>query len=893
MKRSKKILAMLMSLCMLMSLLPVVAGADSPSTARTTPLDLTGTAWQTGCAQDGTVWTNSSENWSYNTETKTLTLSGATIDCSGTTTCGYAINLPADATVFLAQGTDNTVKGGYETRTPKDGSGSDRQESTAICAGADHVDSFTILGNGTLHAYGADLTPLSSQDGESAGLTNTVIGNDTYAPTVSAQGGNVTLPSNAPKGCWAISYGALTITVNNGAVTLKGGSVSGGEEPDSEGANTVSVTGGSLTAIGGDAAFSIGCDTLESITGGTVYLAGKLETTDSVENQLDTAATLKGSTDYYADPATAALSAAYQESYNSLNFYTSATTMNISTLAKTVRISFGANVAFYTFGGAFADKSTRTVVTADNGTVTLPAQPTWRSSYTFAGWYTQDLTLWADASATTMSGVTENMSVFAMWKNSSGKFVWPESEDFSSGTRAAKDFSLPDYGVDYYTNGATVDGIAYAGKVFVLSGITLDTTDYYGAIIPDGSTVVLKAGTVNTIKCDSGNYSIALECYTEGDHSNGLTIAGTGTLNLVAGPATEADSGYNSLGLYSEGSITIKDGTIYAIGGDSKNNTAGISSGYGSVTIDNGTVTAVGGDSSVDDAFAGSAGISAATDITVNGGKILASGGTVDDGTSIGMVAGVSEAGTGNITFNGGAIKASGEAMAVLARNGAVTIAPSLAIIDPVGAVINNEGGTIFKADGNFATEVIIRAPFTDVPADYWAYSYVYFCYSNDLFQGISPTEFGPDVVMTRGMLVTVLWRLANEPAPSAASTFKDVAAGMYYSDAVAWAAEKGIILGYGDGNCGPNDPVTREQMAAILYRFIKWAGLSVSVGEDTNILSYTDAGSISEYAIPAMQWACGTGMLQGYNNTLMPRDGATRAQVAAVLVRMFQTFAE
>ena len=104
--------------------------------------------------------------------------------------------------------------------------------------------------------------------------------------------------------------------------------------------------------------------------------------------------------------------------------------------------------------------------------------------------------------------------------------------------------------------------------------------------------------------------------------------------------------------------------------------------------------------------------------------------------------------------------------------------------------------------------------------------------------------------------------------------------------EAVAWTAQSGVYTGYADGSFRPNDSITREQLAAILYRYAKYKGVDVSVGEDTNILSYADAAEISDYAFPAMQWACGAGVMQGSNGNLLPRGRATRAQIAAMLHR-------
>ena len=176
--------------------------------------------------------------------------------------------------------------------------------------------------------------------------------------------------------------------------------------------------------------------------------------------------------------------------------------------------------------------------------------------------------------------------------------------------------------------------------------------------------------------------------------------------------------------------------------------------------------------------------------------------------------------------------------------------------------------------------------PFTDVRGDDWFYDDVAYVYENGLMNGTSETTFSPYISTTRGMIVTILYRMEGRPAVLEACPFTDVKAGAYYERAIVWAAENGIVKGYGNGCFGPDDQITREQMAAILYRYAKYRGLDVSVGEDTNILSYDDALDISEYAVPAMQWACGAQIIHGADGRLTPGAKATRAQVAAILHR-------
>lgn len=154
----------------------------------------------------------------------------------------------------------------------------------------------------------------------------------------------------------------------------------------------------------------------------------------------------------------------------------------------------------------------------------------------------------------------------------------------------------------------------------------------------------------------------------------------------------------------------------------------------------------------------------------------------------------------------------------------------------------------------------------------------------------MSATEFGPDVSMTRAMLVTVLYRWAGEPEVSGVSKFADVVKGSYYEKALIWAEKNGIVTGITETEFKPDMEITREQIVVIMFRFANYMKFDVSVGEDTNILSYEDFNEISEYAIPAMQWAVGANLVKGNTaSTLDPRSNTTRAQVATILQRFIE----
>ena len=156
----------------------------------------------------------------------------------------------------------------------------------------------------------------------------------------------------------------------------------------------------------------------------------------------------------------------------------------------------------------------------------------------------------------------------------------------------------------------------------------------------------------------------------------------------------------------------------------------------------------------------------------------------------------------------------------------------------------------------------------------------------NGIMDGVGGGLFAPHSACTRAQIVTILYRMEGSPAASA-NPFRDVVSGSYYEKAVAWAAEHGIVAGYGGGLFGPNDRITREQLAAILYRYAQYKALDVSAGEDTNILSYNDATDIADYAYPVLQWACGAGLLKGTDGDLLPQSQATRAQTVTILYRM------
>lgn len=231
---------------------------------------------------------------------------------------------------------------------------------------------------------------------------------------------------------------------------------------------------------------------------------------------------------------------------------------------------------------------------------------------------------------------------------------------------------------------------------------------------------------------------------------------------------------------------------------------------------------------------------------------------------------------------------------------GSVRAAVAVNAADDLTAWSLADDGSISAVDGaydagqqTYAFDVvngvtaIARFPFTDVVAGTWYYGAAAYAYNNGLFAGMTPTTFAPNATMTRAMLVSVLWRLAGAPAPKAPNTFVDVPDGAWYTDAVTWAAENGVVSGIGGSRFDPSGFVTREQTAEILYNYAHSKGYDVSARAD--LTAFPDAGSVSGWAEEALSWANAAGLINGTvrdgQTILDPQGSASRAQVAMILM--------
>ena len=223
----------------------------------------------------------------------------------------------------------------------------------------------------------------------------------------------------------------------------------------------------------------------------------------------------------------------------------------------------------------------------------------------------------------------------------------------------------------------------------------------------------------------------------------------------------------------------------------------------------------------------------------------------------------------------------------------------TVAVTDRFGeavAVTEQAGGTYtFTMPNGQVTVTVTFAetplPFTDVTEGDWFYDAVRYAYETGLMDGVGDNLFAPNSETTRAQLVTILYRLAGQPAVSGDLIFTDVEAGTWYADAVAWAAENGIVNGTTDTTFAPGDDITREQLVTVLYRYAESKGYDVSVSADLS--GYPDAGQVQDYAQPAMAWAVAEGIVEGVDGTLNPAGNATRAQIATILMRFCEGVAK
>jgi hypothetical protein len=266
-------------------------------------------------------------------------------------------------------------------------------------------------------------------------------------------------------------------------------------------------------------------------------------------------------------------------------------------------------------------------------------------------------------------------------------------------------------------------------------------------------------------------------------------------------------------------------------------------------------------------------------------------------GTSAELVTGsifILTAGTASLTINKGTVIniSTGEEVGASAS---VTANQRYFCAENTSAQFSAAANAACLIDGYYksnGTVIVNPVLFLDVSTTDWFYNAVKYASDNNLFNGTTAVTFSPQTSMTRGMFVTVLYRLAGKPAMNASSVFSDVAASQYYYNAVVWASTNNVAAGYSDGQFHPDDFITREQMAVILYRYASYAGYSQVYGNTSVFDSFPDKSEASSYAADALKWAAYNTLITGADGKLLPESTASRAQVAQIMHNFCQKIA-
>ena len=475
-------------------------------------------------------------------------------------------------------------------------------------------------------------------------------------------------------------------------------------------------------------------------------------------------------------------------------------------------------------GTAEGNPDTYTVET-DAFTLKNPTRP----GYTFTGWSGTGLTGEDNLTVTIPKGSTGNRSYTAHWSLNTYSITY----DLNGGTASGNPTSYTVESATITLNQPTKTGYTFTGW----SGTDLTGEDNLTVTIPAGST----GDRSYTAHWSLNTYSITYDL-------NGGTVSGNPDFYTVESAAITLNqptrigytfTGWSGTNLTGEDNLTV---TIPAGSIGNRSYTAHWSLNTYSIAYDLDGGTAFGNPDSY----------------TVESAAI-----TLNEPAKAGYVftgwSGTDLVGEDNLT---------------------VTI--------PAGSI----GDRRYTAHWEFDPTIIAalnptpNVDFLDVSRVDWFYYDVRYVCENGLMNGTSRNRFSPYGTATRGMLVTILYRMENEPRCFGSAAFSDVKPGAYYEKAVVWASQNNIVSGYTDGTFRPDAPVTREQLASILYRYTLYRGQDVSAGETTSLTGYGDAQAVSSYALPAMRWACGTGILQGANGKLNPSGLATRAQLAAMLHR-------
>ena len=849
----KRLLSACLALALCLSLLPVtaLAAGDAPATLYVGETDITtGGYWKT--TADGKLESGSESDYNvYYDGSGTLTLKNATIQGRGNSSNAE----PQDYGIYATTTSDQSVSLTIKLIGSNTVSG-----YSGIC-----VDASNGNGNSTL---------VIQSDGNDPKGSLEAIGSGWNGITISSQSGNASL------------------TINNASVVanIEGQSYHGVSiKSNSQGspALSLSVDGGSLTAQstkGYGIVFSVSYGTTDPSTSMTVQNNALVKATSINASQV-------------SEPTPQGTGIVFNG--NTGTVYGDVTLDESLTIGEGETLTIPEGSSLNTNGNL-----------TNNGTIvnkgTMNGDPTGGSGTVVNAPAITD----QPDNATVTVGQTATFTVAASGENLS--YQWQQSTDNGQNWK-----DIGDATDATYTEEATTT---------IMNGY-----QYRCVVSNSAGSVTSEAATLTVNEPAPTTYTITAD--VDPVEAGTVTVNGSGTsATVTAGDevtlAATANSGYRFVG-WMEGDQTVSTDTTYAFQASSNRSlTAKFEKVY---TV---TVNASGGGTATADKNTAAEGESVTLTATPNSGYHF-TGWTSSDGVTFANASSESTTFTmpaGDVTVTAGftRISSGSTTYAVTApdaENGTVRVSPSRASRGTTVTITvtpdegyelesltvldsrDNESTLTDKGDGKYtftmpAGRVTVEAsfaeiapeplPFGDVDDGDWFADAVRFVYENGMMNGVSETDFAPHATTSRSMIVTILYRLEGEPVVDYAMDFTDVAGDAYYAEAVRWAASEGIVGGYGGGLFGSDDAVTREQLAVILYRYAVYKGYDVSIGEDTNILSYADFADLSEYAIPAMQWACGAGIVNGTSeSTLAPQGEATRAQVAAMLMRFCESIVQ
>ena len=834
--------------------------------------------------KSGKVTTEGASATSYNIkwDGATLTLNGATITQGSHENA--AIYCGENAGIHLVLVGDSTVTG------PSGG-------STGASRGIYTRGDLTISGSGILNVSGGEA---SADQARSYGIS---------ASDITISGGTVTATGGSATGSYAVSCGIYVtndLTVSGGTVTATGGTVTatGGPAPDSYAyscgidASDITISGGTVTATGGTAtgsyAESRGIYVINDLTisGGEVTAEGGTAFADGSEGY-------------------AVSYGIYVHSLNSLpgSITISGGIVNADGGQASVTAADGGIAGSYGISVYGSIDISDGIVNADGGTVSG------NNTYSCGIYVTHGLTI--SGGEVTAEGTTQAVRIYS----GGSVTVAPAEGQQITVTVGADESSAAEITGSPFQEETEITGLASAAGVAYFKSAA-EPARYSVTLHPNGGTIA-DGKDVTSYLCGTGaslpgagdvtrsGYRFAGwyadEALTDGPYTQ-ISAADAGDMAFYARWVRRSSGGGGSSSRptgpstgHSDGWTDIREEIGSAEDGDT-------------VTIDMNGETEVPAE-----IFEEIAGKDITVELDMGGGVTwTVDGRDVPEDVSLSDLdlgvdmdtSGISVDVINTVTGEYGAVQVSldhdgafGFALTLTAPLGRENAGywANLYHYDEGEEALTFETSARIAADGSAALRMTHASqyaividekshalPFEDVGTDAWYSDAVAYVYRNGLMSGTSGSTFSPDAAITRAQLVTILWRMAGSPQVNYLMDFDDVSQDAYYAEAVRWAAGEGIAGGYGNGLFGSDDPITREQMAAILYRFAQHMGYDVSIGEDTNILSYTDAPDVSGYAVAALQWACGAGIIRGTGDgsTLTPQGGATRAQAAVILTR-------